>query len=257
MIFDRHIDVLRRHCYDGVSHERLLDQGKRLEEIAYGLETLYGRDWGDLSGFRDGVRAVVLADVRAVGAEDGLAYETPLQKRIAEREEQSVLVLLDILTEEVPAVSVPYRRIFTGDEAQEACEKDIALWDAIPEPPWLWEPILDDDPPVPCLAVSDRTVKPCWESIVSLLCPDGERVLVHGLSVPDVGHRKAIDPYVAEIDRDYVVLDRWVATYNSMDYARMLYVSADGILYFAGDWIPEIRRILQKRWKTWSDNFFN
>lgn len=249
MNFDRHIDVLRRHCYDGVNCETLMDQGKRLAEIAYGLETLYGRDWADLQGFCDGVRTIA--------ADDSNTYATPLQKRIAQRESQSVLSLLDSLTEEAPSVSIPYRRIFTGDEAQEAAERDVALWDAVPEPPSLWEPVLDAGTPAPCIAVREWMVKPCWESIISLLCPDGERILVHGLSVPTVGYGKAAKPYVAEIDGDYVRQDGWIATYNSKDYTRMLYVSPDDILYFAGEWIPEVQRILQKRWKTWSENFFS
>jgi hypothetical protein len=226
-----------------------MDQGKRLAEIAYGLETLYGREWADLEGFR--------VAVRAIAADDRNAYATPLQKRIAQRESQSVLTLLDSLAEEAPAVSVPYRRIFTGDEARAAAERDVALWDAVPEPPSLWEPVLDDVGPASCIAVRAWVVKPHWESIVSHLCPDGERVLVHGLSVPDVGYGKAPEPYVAEIDRDYVLQDGWSATYNSKDYARMLYVSADGIVYFAGEWIPEIQMILQRKWTTWSENFFS
>ena len=89
---------------------KMATAGKRLSEFSYRLATLYERDFRDFDAFRDTVRAIV--------EDDRNDYPNNLQRKIAEREGQKLLAFLDTLRDGCPAVSIPYRRILTGREAE-------------------------------------------------------------------------------------------------------------------------------------------
>lgn len=220
---------------------KMATAGKRLSEFSYRLATLYERDFRDLDAFRDTVRAIV--------ADDRNDYPNDLQRKIAEREGQKLLAFLDTLRDGCPAVSIPYRRILTGREAEAVAADFWRVWAYNPNA--LWYP-LDGEwrPDAPCMYVMDWIVKPYWDEITKLLCPDGERVFVchHNYA----GHDWMEDPFVAEIDRDYMDPDGGEVAYTNKDFTRILYVCHENTFSFAGDWVPAVQAVLADERKRWN-----
>ena len=222
---------------------KMATAGKRLSEFSYRLATLYERDFRDLDAFRDTVRAIV--------EDDRNDYPNELQRKIAEREGQRLLDFLDTLRDGCPAVSIPYRHILTGDEARVAVNEFREVWGY--EPPALWYPLMGDQKPdAPCMYVMDWVVKPYLESVLALLCPDGERVLeCHA------DHLAYRDPWreeilVAEIDRHDIQPNACEVAYTDKSFTRMLYVSHENTLSFAGDWVPAVQAVLADERKRWN-----
>lgn len=245
MNFNDRISCLRFFCRDGAGMSKMAAAGRRLPEFAYRLETLYEKEFPDFDAFRDTVSRIV--------SDDHNKYENNLQRRIAEREGQKLLAFLDTLREACPAASIPYRRILTGREAEAVATDFWRVWEYNPNA--LWYP-LDGDwrPDAPCMYVMDWIVKPYWDEIAKILCPDGERVFVchHNYA----GRDWMGDPFVAEIDRDYMNPDGSEVAYTNKDFTRILYVCHENTLSFAGDWVPAVQAILageRERWNkyTW------
>ena len=220
---------------------KMATAGKRLPEFSYRFATLYERDFRDFDAFRDVICEIV--------ADDRNDYPNNLQRKIAEREGQKLLAFLDTLRDECPVASIPYRRILTGREAEAVAADFWRVWAYNPNA--LWYP-LDGDwrPDAPCMYVMDWIVKPYWDEIAKLLCPDGERVFVchHNYA----GHDWMEDPFVAEIDRDYMDPDGSEVAYTNKDFTRILYVCHENTLSFAGDWVPAVQAVLASERKRWN-----
>jgi hypothetical protein len=237
------ISCLLHFCKEGAGMSKMATAGKRLPEFSYRFATLYERDFRDFDAFRDVISEIV--------ADDRNDYPNNLQRKIAEREGQKLLAFLDTLRDECPAVSIPYCRILTGSEAEAVAADFWRVWAYNPNA--LWYP-LDGEwrPDAPCMYVMDWIVKPYWDAILSLLCPEGERVLTC-----HADHFACLDSwreahFVAEIDRDYVNMDGSEVAYTDREFRNMLYVCHENTLSFAGDWVPAVQAVLANERERWN-----
>ena len=217
--------------------------------MTYKLETLLEKDFQNWEHFLSTV--VGLASERY----DPSLKNPPnlLAQKLVEREEQALMSLLRCLPSDCPDVPMPYRRILTGDEAEAVLARFEDVWDYCP----YWYPLRGDWTPADteCLFVMDEVAEPYWEAILDLLCPQGERVYTTG----EHDYSYWLDrPYAAEVDRTYIsfYVGRETA-YTDKDFTRILSISHEQTVAFAGDWVPAIKQLLAEEQERWNKTFWS
>lgn len=260
MRFNNQINLLRRHCDERgkVARQKYAEAGNRgvsyvsylwTAEMTYKLETLLERDFLNQEHFTDVVLSLV-AEHYTPGLKK---LPNLLTEKLIEREEQAFVSLLKSLPSDCPDVSVPYRRILLGDEAEAVKARFEDVWDYCP----YWYPLRGDWTPAntECLFVMDEVAEPYWEAILDLLCPNGERVYTTG----EHAYSYWLDrPYVAEVDRTYISpCGGSESAYADKGFTRILSISHEQTVAFAGDWVPAVKQILAGERERWNKTFWS